>query len=235
MASQHLASALDHRKPQRVISAAADPQAVAEGVPDTPLTRAATGVLRKYSTPLLINHSHRVFFWADERGRRTGEPYDAELLYVCAAFHDLGLLPPFRSEGDRFEVDSANALRTFLDGHGVPASRTQAAWDAVALHTTPGVAAYKCLEVELLYDGIALDVLGVGYGDLNPQLRDKVVAEFPRTDFHRGIAQAFYDGFGEKSATTEGTCNEDICCHFKRNYTRSDMYAQIHGSPFADS
>jgi HD domain len=210
-------------------------QKVAEGVPDSKLTRETTGLLREYSTPLLINHSHRVFFWANELGRQTGKPYDAELLFICAAFHDTGLLKPFRTEDDRFEVDSANAMRQFLDLHGVPHTRIQTAWDAVSLHTTPGIAAYKPIEVELLYNGVGLDVLGIGYEGLDPKLRDKVVAAFPRKDFHRQIAQAFYDGFGYKPKTTEGTCNEDICSQFTRNYKRSDFYQQIQTSAFPNS
>src|SRR5258705_6413649 len=83
-------------------------QNVEDGVPDTQLTREATGPLREFSTPLLFNHSHRVFFWANELGRQRGE-FDVELLFVCAAFHDLGLLKKFSSTADRFEVDSANA------------------------------------------------------------------------------------------------------------------------------
>jgi hypothetical protein len=210
-------------------------QKLAPGVPDSKLTREATGLLYQFSTPLLINHSHRVFFWANELGRQTSQPYDAELLFVCAAFHDLGLLKTFRSEGDRFEVDSANAVRQFLEHHGVPHTRIQTAWDAISLHTTPGIAAYKPIEVELLYNGVGLDVLGIGYEGLDPKLRDKVVAQFPRVDFHRQIAQAFQDGFGYKPQTTEGTCNEDICSHFIRNYKRSNFYEQIQNSAFPNS
>ena len=210
-------------------------QKVAEGVPDSKLTREATGLLREYSTPLLINHSHRVFFWANELGRQTRKPYDAELLFICAAFHDTGLLKPFRTEDDRFEVDGANAMRQFLDLHGVPHTRIQTAWDAVSLHTTPGIAAYKPIEVELLYNGVGLDVLGIGYEGLDPKLRDKVVAAFPRVDFHRQIAKAFYDGFGYKPKTTEGTCNEDICSQFTRNYKRSNFYEQTQNSAFPNS
>src|SRR2546425_7113739 len=40
-------------------------QHVEDGVPDTQLTREATGLLREFSTPLLFSHSHRVFFWAN--------------------------------------------------------------------------------------------------------------------------------------------------------------------------
>jgi len=57
-------------------------QQVEDGVPDTQLTREATGLLREFSTSLLFNHSHRVFFWANELGRQTGEQFDVELLFV---------------------------------------------------------------------------------------------------------------------------------------------------------
>jgi hypothetical protein len=46
---------------------------------------------------------------ANELGRQTGEAFDAELLFLCAAFHDVGLLKTFSSAPDRFDVDSANA------------------------------------------------------------------------------------------------------------------------------
>src|SRR5246500_2195002 len=164
------------------------------GVPDTQLTREATGLLHEFSTPLLFNHSHRVFFWADELGRQSGEKYDQELLFVCAAFHDFGLLEQFSSADDRFEVDSANAVRQFLEHHDVPAARIQLAWDAISLHTTPGIVAYKPIEVELLYNGVGLDVLGIGYEQFPEDLRKKIVGQYPRINFNQDIARAFLNG-----------------------------------------
>ena len=226
------------RLPKTIISIpkpAIEFQCVQPGVPDSQLTREATGILRGFSTTLLFNHSHRVFFWANELGRQTGEKFDSEILFVSAAFHDLGLLKQFSSESDRFEVDGANAVRQFLDQHGVPAATIQTAWDAIALHTTPGIAAYKPLEVELLYNGVGLDVLGIGYETFPETLRKSVVAEYPRVNFKQQIAEAFLGGFGHKTKTTEGTCNEDICCHFLRNYKRSNFYEQIQNSSFPNS
>src|SRR6266853_6479851 len=222
------------RRPRIVLSVptpALKFQKVQPEVPDTQLTREATVLLHEFSTPLLYNHSHRVFFWANELGRQTGEPFDAELLFVCAAFHDLGLLKKFSSADDRFEVDSANAVRQFLERHDVPPARIQVAWDAISLHTTPGIAAYKPIEVELLYDGVGLDVLGIGYERFPEDLRKKVVDQYPRVNFKQGIARAFLGGFERKTRTTEGTCNEDICSHFLRNYKRSNFYDQIPNSP----
>lgn len=205
------------------------------GVPDTQLTREATGLLHEFSTPLLFNHSHRVFFWADELGRQTGVRYDQELLFVCAAFHDMGLLKKFSSADDRFEVDSANAVRQFLDHHGVPAPRIQIAWDAISLHTTPGIVQYKALEVELLYNGVGLDVLGIGYDKFPEELRKKIVAQYPRVNFKQDIAKAFLGGFEHKTQTAEGTCNEDICSQLIRNYKRSNLYDQIQNSAFQNT
>jgi hypothetical protein len=213
----------------------AEYQHVKPGVPDTRLTREATGLLYEFSTPLLFNHSHRVFFWANELGRQTGQKYDQELLFVCAAFHDMGLLEKFSSAADRFEVDGANAVRQFLEHHNVPAARIQVAWDAIALHTTPGIVAYKPIEVELLYNGVDLDVLGIGYEHFPEDLRKNVVAQYPRVNFKQDIAKAFLRGFEHKTQTTEGTCNEDICSHFIRNYKRSNFYEQIENSPFQNS
>jgi len=205
------------------------------GVPDTQLTREATGLLYEFSPELLFNHSHRVFFWANEFGRQTGETYDQELLFVCAAFHDMGLLKQFSSAADRFEVDGANAVRQFLEHHSVPAARIQVAWDAIALHTTPGIVQYKPTEVELLYNGVGLDVLGIGYDVFPEGLRAEIVAQYPRVNFKQEIARAFLGGFEDKTQTAEGTCNEDICSHFIRNYKRSNFYEEIQNSPFQNS
>ena len=111
------------------------------------------------------------------------------LLFVCAAFHDLGLLKKFSSTADRFEDDSANAARQFLEHHGIPETRIQTAWDAISLHTTPGIGQYKQLEVELLFNGVGLDVLGIGYETFPEDLRKRVVARFPRVNFKEEIAK----------------------------------------------
>src|SRR5260221_1422155 len=210
-------------------------QHVEPGVPDTQMTREAAGLLREFSTPVLISHSHRVFFWANEMRRQTGQKFDAELVFICAAFHDLGPLKKFSSATDRFEVDSANAVRQFLEHHSVPSARIQTAWDAISLHTTPGIAAYKPLEVELLYNGVALDSLGVGYETFPEDVRTRVVSQFPRVNFKQEIAEAFFHGFEAKHETTEYTCNEDICSHFIRNYRRRNFYDQVQNSPFQNS
>ena len=75
-------------------------------IPDSLLAKEATEILREYSTDLLFNHSVRVYLFAAEQGRQQELRFDAELLYVAAAFHDLGLIKKFSSQNERFEVDA---------------------------------------------------------------------------------------------------------------------------------
>jgi hypothetical protein len=56
---QVYANSLNFRLPKHIIPLSkSSPQKVAAGVPDSQLTRETTGLLREYSTPTLINHSH---------------------------------------------------------------------------------------------------------------------------------------------------------------------------------
>src|SRR6201991_702608 len=145
-------------------------------IPDSLLANEATDILREYSTDLLINHSIRVYLFAAEQGRQQKLRFDTELLYVAAAFHDLGLLKKFSSQDERFEVDGANAARQFLTAHKVPEEQVRTVWEAIALHTTPGIPPYMRPEVGLLYSGVLLDVLGRGFAEFPAELRDKIVA-----------------------------------------------------------
>src|SRR6476469_10788577 len=107
-------------------------------IPDSLLAKEATAILREHSTDLLFNHSIRVYLFAAEQGRQQELSFDPELLYVAAAFHDLGLIKKFSSQNERFEVDSANAARQFLNAHNIAEDQVRAVWEAIALHTTPG-------------------------------------------------------------------------------------------------
>ena len=71
-------------------------------IPDTLLAKEATEILRNHSTDLLFDHSIRVYLFAAAQGHQRNLRFDPELLYVAAAFHDLGLIPKFSSETERF-------------------------------------------------------------------------------------------------------------------------------------
>ncbi|WP_212719104.1 hypothetical protein [Blastococcus sp. CCUG 61487] len=57
-------------------------------IPDSALAREATDLVREAASPLLFDHSRRVFVWGALRGQEQGVQFDPELLYVGAMFHD---------------------------------------------------------------------------------------------------------------------------------------------------
>src|SRR5258708_11395948 len=161
-------------------------------IPDSKLSTEAADALREYGTQLLWNHSHRVFLFGSLLGRQENLKYDAELLYIGAVFHDLGLTEHYRSLDKRFEVDSANAARGFLEQHGIPKEATQLLWDAIALPQTIGVAQYKEPVVALLYHGVGFDVMGDRFEELSEETRKQVVSAFPPTGFKNHILHPFF-------------------------------------------
>jgi HD superfamily phosphodiesterase len=74
-------------------------------IPDSRLAQDATDFVRDTTTQLLYDHSRRVFLWGTWLGGRRGLTFDAELLYIGAMFHDIGLIEGHRSPDERFEID----------------------------------------------------------------------------------------------------------------------------------
>jgi hypothetical protein len=203
-------------------------------IPDSRLATEAAELVRAAESPLLFDHSMRVYLFGSLQGKRRGLAFDPELLYVAALFHDLGLVEGHRSEADRFEVDGANAARQFLDGHGVPAEEVRVVWDAIALHTTPGIPEWKEPEVALLTAGVALDVIGLGYDDIAAEARDLVLAAYPRVDFKRKIIRAFADGIAHKPQTAFGNIKADVLEKLLPGYVRPNFCDLIADSSFRE-
>src|SRR5215467_11959361 len=204
-------------------------------IPDSVLAKEATDILREYSTDLLFNHSMRVYLFAAEQGHQQKLRFDTELLYVAAAFHDLGLTKKFSSQNERFEVDGANAVRQFLTAHNVPEEEVQTAWEAIALHTTRSVTPYMRPEIALLYSGVGLDVLGKGLNQFPSELRDEIVARYPRKHFKESFLRAYFEGFAHKPGTTFGTVNAGVCERFIPGYKSPNARDAMLASPFPDS
>lgn len=204
-------------------------------IPDSKLASAATELLREHSTELLFNHSTRVYLFAAEQGRQQKLSFDAELLYIAAAFHDFGLLKKFSSPSERFEVDGANAARQFLTANNVPEDHVRTVWEAIALHTTPGVTHHMAPEVALLYTGVGLDVLGRGFEQFPARAREEIVARYPRKRFREEFIQEYFRGFAHKPGTTYGTVNAGVCERFLPGFQSPNACDLIAASPFPDS
>lgn len=203
-------------------------------IPDSRLALDAQDILKEHGSQLLWYHSNRVYLFGALQGEKTKKKYDRELLYVSALFHDLGLTKQYSSVDKRFEVDGANAARQFLTHYQLEEVAIQLVWDAIALHTTIGVAEHKENEVALLYAGVGLDVMGEGYDDLTNEERHAVITAFPRNQFKQQILPAFFDGFKHKPETTFGNIKSDVCALYMPDFQPKNFCDCVLHSPWTE-
>lgn len=200
-------------------------------IPDSKLASEVTELIRDTESELLFNHSTRVYYFASLTGARKGLNYDAELLYVGAMFHDMGLVPSYSSKADRFEVDGANAAREFLRQHKISDQDIDHVWTAIAPHTTPNIPKYMHPLVALVTAGVEMDELGIAYSEFAEADREAVVKEYPRSEhFKEDILQAFYSGIKHKPGTTFGNGKADVLEDKDPSFKRGNFCSAIRGS-----
>ncbi|OHV34232.1 MULTISPECIES: HD domain-containing protein [Pseudofrankia] len=203
-------------------------------VPDTALAVEATELVREATDDLVYHHSRRVYWFGSLQGRNHGLSFDPELLYIGAMFHDLGLGERFRGSGRRFEVDSADEARRFLQRHGVPEDSIRRVWTAIALHTTPGIPRFMEPEVALVTAGVEYDVLGIGYGDISEADRAAITTLHPRPDFKNQILRAFTAGIAPRPETTFGNVKADVLERLVPDFHRANFVDTILNSPWPE-
>ncbi|MFF2012711.1 HD domain-containing protein [Streptomyces sp. NPDC058195] len=203
-------------------------------VPDSALAREATELVREAASPLLFDHSRRVFLFGALRGAEQKLDFDPELLYIGAMFHDLGLTGRFARTDQRFEIDGADEARRFLQTHGITGEPAQRVWTAIALHTTPEIPLHMAPEIALVTRGVELDVLGIGYHAVTDEQRAAVVAAHPRPDFKNRILAAFTDGIKDRPGTAFGNVKADVLAHFVPGFERGDFVEVIQHSDWPE-
>jgi hypothetical protein len=203
-------------------------------IPDSRIAIEATELILDTTTPLIYHHSRRVFLFGSLQSRLLGVEPDPELLYVAALFHDTGLVPAYRGTTQRFELDSADAAKSFLTTSGFSDAEADVVWTAIALHTTPEVPYRLDPVIAATTLGVETDVLGMRLDCLTWEDIDAVTAVHPRPNFKNEILQAFTEGFQERPATTFGTMNADVLEHFLPGFHRTDFVEVIKNSAWPE-
>jgi hypothetical protein len=152
-------------------------------IPDTALCRAAVDLLESSSPEFLCTHCLRTYIFGSLAVRSLGRSVaDEEAAFCAAALHDLGLLPAYRRD-NRFEVDGAEAARQFCVRHKVPPGRADRVWQAIAFHTSAGIATRLADEIALVHLGAGLELFGLGLDQVPPAVVEDVLTSYPRLGF----------------------------------------------------
>ena len=129
-------------------------------VPAGPLAEAALSVARSSESASVANHSLRSYYFAELLAAHEGclddAAYDRDLLFAATVMHDLGVGALAKGEA-RFEVEGADLAAAVLREHGVAEPDNDRVWEAIALHTSPGIAERRGLLAYLTREGIGID------------------------------------------------------------------------------
>jgi len=160
-------------------------------VPDSATSAAALDVAAAYQSPALLNHSLRAYVWAAARGTARGIPFDPELLYVAALFHDVGLVPAFDSHTIAFEEAGGHVAKVFAAGAGWPAERRERLSDVIVRHMWPRVEASADPEGHLLARATATEITGKDVDDFPAGFRAEVLERYPRLNLAEQFLACF--------------------------------------------
>jgi len=202
-------------------------------VTDTTLVRDAIELARSSLEPYLFNHVMRSWLFGILLSEDAERPPDPELLAVAAVLHDLGLTESYAAV-DRFEVDGANAARSFLKARGISTHQTQVVWDAIALHTTPSIALHKEPEVVATHSGIAADVMGAGLDEIPQDKQRAILTEFPRLAFKNQFQACLCNIVRRKPATSFDNILRDFGIRYVEGFTAPTFADLFANAPFSE-
>lgn len=170
-------------------------------LPAGPMAVAALAAVRTSESPAIANHSVRSFLFAQLLAAHEGclddAAYDRDLLFAATVMHDLGAGDLAQGKV-RFEVEGADLAAAVLREHGVPEPDVDRVWEAIALHTSPGIAERRGLLAYLTREGVGID-FGRGAQVVMPWEKE-IHAAYPRLAMARSLADAVI----ERAARTPG-------------------------------
>ncbi|MGF6403256.1 hypothetical protein QF020_000926 [Pseudomonas frederiksbergensis] len=199
--------------------------------PDSELARKASALVERVHSKALLHHVHRTWWFAEFLGQQRGLKYDRETVYLAALLHDLGLTNEFSAD-QRFEVDGADAASRFLLENGYSKSKTELVWDAIALHSSAGIADRKQPEIALIYLGAHVDVMGLNIEQITPSLIEDALAVYPRIGMKAAFTEAVAEVARKKPFTAIGTGLADVGRRHIHGFDCPNVCDLIDNAPF---
>lgn len=162
-------------------------------MPGSMTAASALEVATAYHSPALLNHSLRAYVWAAARGVADDIPFDAELLYVAALFHDIGLVPAFDSHTVAFEEAGGHVAQIFAAGAGWSVKRRARLSEVIVRHMWPRVEVSTDPEGHLLARATATEVVGKEAERYSSRLPVRGAGTLPQAGSSRAVSDVLPD------------------------------------------
>jgi hypothetical protein len=169
---------------------------------DSELVITAEAAMRAALHPSIFNHTMRALYLARHLSAQQPAP-DQEALAVAVLFHDSGTIEQNNGE-QRFEVEGADAAARFLERWHWTPERIKPVWEAIALHTSPGISERFGPLARLTRAAVLIDLGRTEMPIASTVALDVQLARYPRLDIDRVlpdvvVAQALERGEAMKA------------------------------------
>jgi hypothetical protein len=168
------------------------------GHEESELVITAEETMRAALHPSIFNHTMRVLHLARHLPQHAP---DQEALAVAVLFHDSGTIDENNGE-QRFEVEGADAAARFLEGWEWTPERIRPVWEAIALHTSAGIAERFGPLAQLVRAAVLID-LGRTEMPIASASLDAQLARYARLDIDRVLPAAVVAQALERGAATK--------------------------------
>src|ERR1700751_2839501 len=159
---------------------------------DTTVAQAALQLARSTESPSVFNHSVRSYLFGEllaaHEGLRAGTDYDSEALFLGCVLHDLGVGTAAAGK-ERFEIEGADLAAALLTEHGCRRAVVDGVWDAIALHTSAGIADRRGALCHLVRSGVGMD-FGRNAEFIDEEIAATIHARYPRLSMERTLMDA---------------------------------------------
>jgi HD superfamily phosphohydrolase YqeK len=153
---------------------------------DPKLVTSAEETMRRALHPSVFNHTMRVLHLARHLPAPRPAP-DQEALAVAVLFHDSGTIEENNGE-QRFEVEGADAAARFLERWDWTPERIKPVWEAIALHTSPGIAERFGPLARVVRTAVLIDLGRTEMPVAPTPALDAQLARYPRLDIDRVLS-----------------------------------------------
>jgi hypothetical protein len=177
-------------------------------VPKDTISQAAFAHAAKHLHPSILNHSIRVFLYAQAIAERENSEWAGSdrlpLLFTACILHDIGTTSLYNGPL-RFEVEGADAATSFLKEQGVSEADAHEVWVAIAIHTSHHIAERISTLARLVRLGVSLDFKRPSALELTtPAEVEHLEARFPRGPIEKVLGDSVADQAVEKPEKAPG-------------------------------
>jgi hypothetical protein len=162
------------------------------GLVETAVAQAAIRLAQSTESPSVFNHSVHSYLFAEliaaRDGIRPGSDYTSEAVFLGCVLHDLDVSTAAPGKS-RFEVEGADLAAALLTEHGCGRDVVDGVWEAIALHTSGGIAERRGALCYLVRSGVGAD-FGRNAEFVDDQTATAIHRSYPRPSMATTLVDA---------------------------------------------